>query len=524
MSPNGGAECATTSVDPSVPTIRHVRSAKVPVDPVDPVNPNVPVANIVIIVTIKVIEALKDRINHVDDHALLNDIIVPRLALCSASDLVEQVFQTDPLRFRQMSQRARTSGKKARSGQDEDAQEELHARFKEVHDRRPAATTAASTGQSTWMHGVARHAHTGHPRRRQFKLGMAVAERPARVHVHTDHAPESEIGTEPKSSKEAQEWTHFLACPDVDSSSMNLLWSRVLVACAFGASPRADRPRDSQGGSAPHLVRVVLDLVEHVLAQPTRLFAPGLAVNDEEAHLAVLDHETCRIATIPDCWGQGSGVRVFGSSVGRTVKFEDEEPIELVSCAKTDGGRPLSERCTTVFHVIRPSLSSSGTASTASRRSPSFVLKMQLVSPSFVGVESGVLRKINDAYDTGALSPDVYDHLATLEARAALSAPACEPIDEDRLPSSASTACGDGATELEKAAPSPPAEQAQRTLELLILRNPTPLPRPLVRRHREEQDLPLAQVVHVLVRLLTVLTALHDLSFYHRDLSLGNIL
>ncbi|SGZ06744.1 BQ5605_C031g10966 [Microbotryum silenes-dioicae] len=492
-----------------------------------------------------VFTALQDGTRHIEDYALLKGVIVPRLSVRSAPDLVEQVFGIDHPAFEEISQRARQLGKQVQSGQDQDTQAELRKLFLEAHDSSRDPRLEPSTSQLAWMQGVARlvsrdernvdrhrSAQTDPTHGKQFKLAVATAERPARLYLSDIFERPFDSGQD--SDKEAKEWTPFLTCCKVDSSSKRLLWNRVLVPCAFDASPQRSQLPGGPGPFAPELVKVVLDLTQHVLPHPTRLFAPGLAVNERQAYLVVSDLETCRVATIMDCWGQGFGelaavlsilldldvysagfcpffdytyhptsgiapasllTSVFESSVGRTVKFEDKEPIELLSCAKGDGGQHLSGRCTTVFQLTRPSLSATATAPEISTLSPSFVLKMQLVGPNFVRVESNVLSKINAARDKGALLP----------ATSAASMPAAKKRKRDETRRT-------------------PHAPTRRTLELLVLRNPSPLPQPLVRRHRGQQEIPLAQVFQVFDQLLTVLTTLHKLGFHHRDLSLGNIL
>ncbi|SCZ98330.1 BZ3500_MvSof-1268-A1-R1_Chr3-2g06300 [Microbotryum saponariae] len=506
-----------------------------------------------------VVAALEDATDDMEEYALLKGDIVPRLWLRSMPELVEQVFGIDHPAFDEISQRARQSGGQVQSGQAQDIQAELRKRFQEAHDGSQNPRIEPSTSQLAWMQGVARLAQTDPTHGKQFKLAVAVAERPARLYIHD--TIKRCFDSSPGSDKEPTEWTPFLACCKVESSSKTLLWNRVLVPCAFGARPRSPFPGDGPGASAPELVRVVLDLTEHVLSQPTRLFAPGLAVSDRKAYLVVLDQETCRVATISDCWGQGFGelaavlsilldldvysagfcpffdytchstsgiapasllTSVFGSSVGRTVKFEDKEPIELLSCAKGDGGHHLSGRCTTVFQLTRPSLSATATAPEVSTLSPSFVLKMQLVGPDFVRVESNVLRKINAARDKGALPPAVFDHLATLETSASLALDSGLPVnDEDQSSAAPMPAAKKRRRDDTSRSPHTPI---RRTLELLVLRNPSPLPQPLFRRHLGQQQLPLTQIFRVFDQLLTVLATLHDLGFHHRDLSLGNIL
>ncbi|SCZ92056.1 BZ3500_MvSof-1268-A1-R1_Chr5-3g08307 [Microbotryum saponariae] len=565
MSADGYAECAATSVDPPVLalegdiTASHQYLVQITSPPticdLDPV-----------------VTALQDGTGHIKDYALLKGVIVPRLSVRSAPDLVEQVFGIDHPAFEEISQRARQLGKQVQSGQDQDTQAELRKRFLEAHDSSRDPRLEPSTSQLAWMQGVARlvsqddgdadrhrSAQTDSKHGKQFKVAVATAERPARLYLND--IMERPFDSTQESDKEAKEWTPFLTCCKVDSSSKRLLWNRVLVPCAFDASPQRSQLPGGPGPFAPELVKVVLDLTQHVLSHPTRLFAPGLAVNERQAYLVVSDLETCRVATIMDCWGQGFGelaavlsilldldvysagvcpffdythhptsdiapasllTSVFESSVGRTVKFEDKEPIELLSCAKGDGGHHLSGRCTTVFQLTRPSLCAPATAPEASTLSPSFVLKMQLVGPSFVRVESNVLCKINAARDKGTLLPAVFDHLAALETSASVALDSGLPVDDGDQSSAASMPAANKRSRDETWRT--PHAPTRRTLELLVLRNPSPLPQPLVRRHRGQQELPLAQVFQVFDQLLTVLTTLHKLGFHHRDLSLGNIL
>ncbi|KDE04058.1 hypothetical protein MVLG_05497 [Microbotryum lychnidis-dioicae p1A1 Lamole] len=469
-----------------------------------------------------VFTALQDGTRHIEDYALLKGVIVPRLSVRSAPDLVEQVFGIDHPAFEEISQRARQLGKQVQSGQDQDTQAELRKLFLEAHDSSRDPRLEPSTSQLAWMQGVARLAQTDPTHGKQFKLAVATAERPARLYLSDIFERPFDSGQD--SDKEAKEWTPFLTCCKVDSSSNRLLWNRVLVPCAFDASPQRSQLPGGPGPFAPELVKAVLDLTQHVLPHPTRLFAPGLAVNERQAYLVVSDLETCRVATIMDCWGQGfselaavlsilldldvysagvcpflnytyhptSGIApaslltsVFESSVGRTVKFEDKEPIELLSCAKGDGGQHLSGPCTTVFQLTHPSLSATATAPEVSTLSPSFVLKSQLVGPNFVRVESNVLSKINAARDKGALLPAVFDHLAALETSASLALDSGIPIDDGEQSSAASMPAAKKRKRDETRRT--PHAPTRRTLELLVLRNPSPLPQPLVRRHRGQQ-------------------------------------
>ncbi|SGZ17251.1 BQ5605_C020g09106 [Microbotryum silenes-dioicae] len=252
-----------------------------------------------------VVAALEGGTDDMEEYALFKGDIVPHLLLRSAPELVEQVFGIDHPAFDEISQRARQSGGQVQSGQAQDIQAELRKRFQEAHDGSQNPRIEPSTSQLAWMQEVARLAQTDPTHGIQFKLAVATAERPARLYIHD--TIRRCFDSSPESDKEAKEWTPFLTCCKVETSSKRLLWNRVLVPCAFDASPQRSQFPGGPGAFAPELVKVVLDLTEHVLSQPTRLFAPGLAVSDRKAYLVVLDQETCRVATISDCWGQGFG-------------------------------------------------------------------------------------------------------------------------------------------------------------------------------------------------------------------------
>ncbi|SGZ26858.1 BQ5605_C025g09975 [Microbotryum silenes-dioicae] len=331
----------------------------------------------------------------------------------------------------------------------------------------------------------------------------------------------------------------------------------MLVPIRFGVPPQGGHAKRTACVSSP-LVELVLDLVQHALSQPTRVYAPGLAITDTEAYLVVLDHEACRIATIADCWGERFGELgvvlsiLFGLDVysagfnplflyachsqigitpasflasclrppeckegaplvGRTVEFIDEEPIELVHPTLTDGGSIFS-RSTVVLQLTRPSLiAPAGSASSPSNSTPSFVLKIQYNTLNYVGHEANVLQKIEERCASIASQEEaslIFNHIALLEKSKSFGLHYSQIQDKD-LP-----VFRDGQDAYQRV--------RRRKLDLLILRNPTPLPT-RVHGHRHCRH-PLSDAFNVLDRLFTLLPVLYDLGIHHRDLLLGNIL
>ncbi|SCV71372.1 BQ2448_2960 [Microbotryum intermedium] len=425
---------------------------------------------------------------------------------------MQEVFGMEQTQFIDMSQRAQASGEESRHSRYKHARDLHRDRLKKEQTHRVDAT-----GTYSWVHGTARLAQEFGIRGRnrpKFKLAVAAAERPPRPAVKFDSVDlYSEVKEQDPTSREC---THFLACDGTEFDRSEVPWDRVL------------------------LIKLILDLHDHVLPQPTRMFAPGLAVNEHDAHLVVRDHEVCRIArgsgfgdlsaTLSvlldlDVYSAGfapflryeyplkGGITavslltsVFQSSsqegspgqalvgapttlTGRTVGFEDEEPIELVSYSAAHSDSVFGS-FTTVFRLTQPSLQvASGPAGS--------------LKPSC-------------AHDSGVLSPKVVDHLAMLEVAASLR-PHRSQVDEDLLPRRKATGWygyyDDNMVRI---------RLNRRTLDLLILRNPTPAPRPLASGPGVSLDSspPLEHVLHVFDQLLTVLVALHAGGFYHRDLSL----
>ncbi|SGY99791.1 BQ5605_C034g11304 [Microbotryum silenes-dioicae] len=331
----------------------------------------------------------------------------------------------------------------------------------------------------------------------------------------------------------------------------------MLVPIRFGMLLQGGHAKRTTFVPSP-LVEVVLDLAQHAQRQPTRMYSPGLAITQTAAYLVVLDHEACRIATISDCWGEGSGELgvvlsiLFGLDVysagfnplfryachsnsgikpvsflasclrppeleegaplvGRIVEFIDEEPIELVHSTLRDDGSIFS-RSTVVLQLTRPSLvAPAGSASSPSNSTPSFVLKVQYNTLNYVGHEATVLQKIEERCASIALPEEsslIFNHISLLEKPKSFGLHYLQIKDED-LP-----VRRDGQDAHQRV--------LRRKLDLLILRNPTPLPT-RVHGHRHCRH-PMSDAFYVLDRLFTLLPVLYDLGIHHRDLSLGNIL
>ncbi|SGY22674.1 BQ5605_C019g08840 [Microbotryum silenes-dioicae] len=266
--------------------------------------------------------------------------------------------------------------------------------------------------------------------------------------------------------------------------------------------------------------------------------------------------ETCRVATISDCWQTGFGelsavlsvlldvdvytagfpsflsykclpssgitavsllTSVFGSSAGRTVQLE-EKPIALLSSPAAKRGSVFS-RSTAVFHLTRPSLQRESGGPGGSLGF-SFVFKMKFVSPSTAKVELDMLEQITQAVDGGMLPPTVAKHLALFELAASLSQYQSQ-VEDTRLPPPPPAP-----EEFFQLVWPPPRGLFRRTLELLVLRNPTPLPAPLVDTAQpgEATTLSIRHSLQVFDQRLAVLATLAEYHFHHRDLSVGHIL
>ncbi|KDE02360.1 hypothetical protein MVLG_07074 [Microbotryum lychnidis-dioicae p1A1 Lamole] len=328
----------------------------------------------------------------------------------------------------------------------------------------------------------------------------------------------------------------------------------MLVPLAFGTAP----PTEFSFLTVPPLINVVLDLAQDALTQTARMYAPGLAILDNEAHLVVLDHEGCRIAIIPDCWGEGFGelalvlsvllgLEVYSAGlsplfryalhpktgiapvafrtlylrpaeleadaplVGRTVEFVAEEPIELVDC-RVAGDSSIFGRCTIIFELTRPSLVQ-GFSST-SDLTPSFVLKVQHINQKSKGGEAEVLDKIAQCCTSHAPSASsllIERHVSLSEKANSLGLHRWQ-MDDSALPVLMDPEYPERQLR----------ESSRRTLDLLVVRNPTPLPIRVDAGRGSQHKL--SQACEVFDQLLTLLPALWNLGIHHRDLLLGNIL
>ncbi|KDE07882.1 hypothetical protein MVLG_01975 [Microbotryum lychnidis-dioicae p1A1 Lamole] len=456
------------------------------------------------------------------DRFFIEDEIVPRVVICSASDLVRSALGFDGTQFKRQAQDAL-----ARPGRSE-VQVLFDKDCRRSQDQRVA----------DWVLPLAEFA-SGGPHR-QSNLKLAYAERQARLTYregvyHQDHV----------------ERHYFLTCCDEPGSKNGRAGTHsMLVPLAFGAP-------QPPGFTVPPLINVVLDLARDALKQPARMYAPGLAILDNEAHLVVLDHEGCRIAIIPDCWGEGFGELASVLSVllgldvysagaspffrytlhlktgitpvafrtlylrpseleadaplfGRTVEFVAEEPIELVEC-RVAGRSSIFGRCTVIFELTRPSLAQ-GSSST-SGLSPSFVLKIQHVNQKSKGCEADVLDKLVQccASHGGPSSLLIERHIPLPEKVTSLGLHRSQ-MDDSALPVLMDPNYPKRSLE----------ESSRRTLEVLIVRNPTPLPMRVDTGRGPQYKL--SQACEVFDQLLTLLPALWDLGIHHRDLSLGNIL
>ncbi|SCZ98213.1 BZ3500_MvSof-1268-A1-R1_Chr7-1g09058 [Microbotryum saponariae] len=432
------------------------------------------------------------------DVFFLEDEIVPRVVICSASDLVRSALGFDATQFKRQAQDAL-----ARPGRSE-----VQVLFDKDCRRSPHQRAA------DWVLPLADFASGGSHRQNNLKL--AHAERQARL----------TLGGAARRLEHVERHYFLTCCDELGSGNGGTGTHSMLVPVAFG---------------------------------PARVYAPGLAILDNEAHLVVLDHEGCRIAIIPDCWGEGFGelasvlsvllgLEVYSAGlsplfryalhpktgitpvafrtlylrpseleadaplVGRTVEFVAEEPIELVDC-RVAGGSSIFGRCTVIFQLTRPSLVQ-GLSST-SDLSPSFVLKVQHIEQKFKGGEADVLDKIvRCCASHGARSASsllIKRHVALPEKARSLGHHRSQ-MDDSALPVLMD--------------PDYPERQLQepsrRTLDVLVVRNPTPLPIRVDTGRGPEHKL--SQACEVFDQLLTLLPALWDLGIHHRDLSLGNIL
>ncbi|SCZ87500.1 BZ3500_MvSof-1268-A1-R1_Chr2-2g04966 [Microbotryum saponariae] len=453
------------------------------------------------------------------DQDFIDQRILPRVLVCEPAALVYQVFGMEPDRFGRQVQNAQNHSKKVkiiRASYDTDCGRQSCLQTVDW------ASQAAHLGQAT-----GNQAHN---------LFIAEVQRPPRT-ANLGGRGRGLTASE-HSLTHTQESKYFLSCHQSKLSTADPgLGSRMLVPIAFTGPDFEEQYATSHFPVHP-LVDVVMDLAQHALTQPTRLFAPGLAVVDGDAYLVVLDHELCRVAEIADCWGAGFGVfaavlsTLFGLDIyssgvsplfryeccretgltpvsfytrflcegedegasgvkGRTTEFEKDKPIRLLVSHVAQGGKSsIFGRCTLIFHLTRPGLVQQSLSGPTPMSS--FVLKIQLVPSDYRGNEAHVLESIRLHHARGDLATETVGHLALPELTQSLP-PHCSQTPDDELPQLMHPEYPDV----------PLKDSLRRTLDLLLLRNPTAeLPRPL----------------------LAVLSDLHASGIHHRDLSLGNIL
>ncbi|KDE02254.1 hypothetical protein MVLG_07175 [Microbotryum lychnidis-dioicae p1A1 Lamole] len=453
------------------------------------------------------------------DRIFLEDELIPRIVMCDPSDLMYSVFDVNRARFREWEQNVQVR----------------HGRATLVNDFKRDCRRSANQTKADWVISLARFAMVGG---RQQSLTLAHALQRPRWNC--------------EEGAEIPQAHHFFTCCERSASaSEGFAAHGMLVPIHFRVGSHVEALGD---GTPSPLVEVVLDAAQ-MLTQPARLFVPGLAIAETTAHLVVIDHEVCRIATISDCWGEGfgelgvvvamlSGLDVYSAGLcplfryecagnigfkavslitwylrppeleddvplsGRTVEFIDEEPVKLINSAAANGGSIFS-RSTVVFQLTRPSLMGPDTSST-SDPPHSFVLKIQHTRHECVGHEANVLRMIDERC-VSAASPEVSDlifsHINRLEHAKSFNLHCSQMNDSD--------------FSLVKRRDSH-RQVRRRKLDLVILRNPTPLPTQV--DCGQDRSRPVEDAYLVFDQLLTLLPILYDLGIHHRDLSPGNIL
>ncbi|SGZ26927.1 BQ5605_C025g09999 [Microbotryum silenes-dioicae] len=328
----------------------------------------------------------------------------------------------------------------------------------------------------------------------------------------------------------------FTCCERLASENHGSAAPRMLVPIHFGVTPHAEATTGD--GTLSPLVRVAFDMAQKALEQPARLFVPGLAVTGTTAHLVVIDHELAVIVALL------SGLDVYSAGrcpffryecarnigfkavslitwylrtpeleddvplVARTVEFIDEKPVELLSCAVARGGSNFS-RSTAVFQLTRPSLMGPNTSS-ISDPPHSFVLKIQHTRHGCVGHEANVLQMIEERCVSAAsqeVSALIFSHINRLEHAKSFD-PHCSQMNDSDF------SLVEGRDSHRRV--------RRRQLDLVILRNPTPLP--TLVNCGQDRSRPVEDAYQVFDQLLTLLPLLYDLGIHHRDLSPGNIL
>ncbi|SCZ98457.1 BZ3500_MvSof-1268-A1-R1_Chr7-1g09151 [Microbotryum saponariae] len=414
------------------------------------------------------------------DQDFIDERILPRVVVCDPVALVHQVFAIESDHLVRQVQDAQQHSKAAKI---------IRASYNTICGRQSHLRTL------DWMSQAARLLLYAHflilsaqaTNNQAHKLTIAEVQRWPRL---TDRVVESECWSSGRRLTPTKESRYFLSCHRQKmSTSAPSLGSRMLATSLLPAHP---------------LVDVMLDLAQHALTQPTRLFAPGLAVVDGDAYLVVLDHEVCRIAEIAECWGAGFGVfaAVLSTLLGLDVYSSGFSPLFRYECCRGTGLTPV---CFYPRFLCRGKGKNEDEGSSVIKGRTAEFEKEEPIEL----LVSHVLDRGRSSIFGGHLSSETIGHLALPELTKSLPLHYSQAPDHE-IP--------------EAAKPEDPNERVKeplrRTLDLLLLRNPTAeLPRPV-----SEPVSGLRQVYRVFDQLLAGLSDTHASGIHHRDLSLSNIL
>ncbi|SGZ26936.1 BQ5605_C025g10002 [Microbotryum silenes-dioicae] len=397
------------------------------------------------------------------DRDFLEEELIPRIVMCDTSDLLYSVFGTERDRFIE----------RAKDVQNRPGRASLR------HDFMRDCRRSTNQAKADWVVPLASFLSATAGGRQQ-KLTLAHALQRTRWSCDGE-------------SEETEFYHFFTGCERLASENHGSAAHRMLVPIHFGVTPHAEASHDG----IPPLVRVAFDMAQYALEQPARLFVSAHAVI--VAVLSGLDLYSAGLCPFVryECAGNIGFKAVSFITwylrapeleddvplVARTVEFIDEEPVELLSCAVARGKSTFS-RSTTVFRLTRPN--------------------------GCVGHEANVLRMIDERC-VSAASPEVSDlifsHINRLEHAKSFDLHCSQMNDSD-------FSLVEGRDSHRRV--------RRRQLDLVILRNPTPLP--TLVNCGQDRSRPVEDAYQVFDQLLTLLPLLYDLGIHHRDLSPGNIL
>ncbi|SCZ87326.1 BZ3500_MvSof-1268-A1-R1_Chr2-2g04792 [Microbotryum saponariae] len=451
------------------------------------------------------------------DCAFIKYEVIPRIVMCSTSGLVRSAFGIEPTEFGEQAQEALAQvGRSAlRAMFDEDCRRPIEQRIADwvlplaqfVSAMSPELVIPEVVCEDADSKNSVRDsmsAQASGARGRQPHLTLAHAKRCA--HLSNLCHP---------GSPDLIEHHHFLTCCNgLTSAKGGSIARATLVPLAFEAWDSEDDSRET-----PYpLVNVVLDLARDVLTQPARMYAPGFAIHDDDtAYLVVLDHEGCRIAIISDCWGEGFGelASLLSVLLGLDVYSAGLSPLFRYACDLETGIAPVA-LCT---RYLRPS---------------ELEADAPLVGRTVEFIAEEPVRLVDSTVANGLRSHFSSRARAWIVERCAAEAPSESAQLFEKyvaLPEKAKS-LGRHRSQMEDSAlpillVSEESERRlqrtrRRTLDVVVVRNPTPLPT-AVDDARDEQRT-LFRFCQVFDQLLTLLPALFDLGIHHRDLSIGNIL